>query len=568
VIGYAGFSFIIPGTLQNILGSRRLLIVHSESFIQELNMIRVVITYLFILTISMTVMAVNRIVAKTGGDFSTIMAGLNAANAGDTVFVKAGTYSEIIKWPKSGSSSAGYIVLKAFGDGPAIISGASLTAAQNTAELILVDAKSYIAIIGMEIGNYTTAAGNIFLKGIQVQGASQHILIKQCKVHDITTTNTTTNAGANAIGIFGSNGTTSITDIAIDSCEVYNNLTGYSEAVSIDGNVDGFRITRNYVHDNNNIGILIAGYYGESPNPATDQARHGIVSDNRVERCSSCNNPSYQGDCSADGIYSDGGGKSVFERNIISECDIGFEAGAELAAAIDDSMIVRDNLIMKCNTGGMFIGGYATARGWTIYCRVENNTFYMNDVNNTGSGEFLIQKSHDNIIRNNIFYTTSQKAAVSVAFNASYCYSNTVDNNLFYSASGSSGIDGISLDTHAKTGDPLFVNASSNDFHLQSGSAAKDACAATYAPAIGELDLGGSARLFGSAVDIGAYEYGSSATRFTLTKSGFWMRDRIMPRLVINASIHAMPRVYITGKSNTFLLPNGRTALKTKTNAQ
>ena len=498
-------------------------------------------------------------VAKSGGDYTTIMAGLNAAGPGDTVFVKAGTYGEFVKWPKSGTLSGGYIVLKAFGDGAAKIDGTGLTVTENDAELLIIDGKSYVAVIGMEICNATTASGSIFLKGIQVQGASQHVLIKKCMVHDITTTNTTTDAGANAIGVFGTNGTTSITDLLIDSCEVYNNKTGFSETVSIDGNVDGFRVSGCHVHDNNNIGILIAGYYGESPNAATDQARHGVVCDNLVERCSSCDNPSYAGDCSADGIYSDGGGKSVFERNIVSGCDIGIEAGAELSGAVDDSMVVRDNLIYNCKTGGMFIGGYETGLGWTIYCSAENNTFYMNDAGNSGSGEFLVQKSHDNIIRNNIFYTTSQKLAISNAFNSTYCYNNMIDNDLFYSVSGGTGIDGVSLDAHAKTGDPLFVNAGT-DFHLKTGSPAIDGCNVNYAPAQGEFDLDGNARKIGNAVDIGAYEYGASTAQFSPSIRYNTSFRKNTPRLAISMQSSGTPHVLVVNGTQGLFLPDGRKA--------
>jgi hypothetical protein len=499
------------------------------------------------------------IVAKSGGDYATITAGLTAANPGDTVFVKAGTYSEFVKWPKSGTSGGGYIVLMAFGDGPAKIDGTALTATQNDAELLIIDSKSHVAIIGMEICNFTTASGTVFLKGIQVQGASAHVQIKKCVVHHITTTNTTTNAGANAIGVFGTNGSASITDLLIDSCEVHDNKTGYSEAVSIDGNVDGFRVSHCSVHDNNNIGILIAGFYGESPNAATDQARHGVICDNQVVRCSSCDNPSYAGDCSADGIYSDGGGKSIFERNIISGCDIGIEAGAELATAVDDSMIVRDNLIYNCKTGGMFIGGYATGLGWTIHCRVENNTFYMNDANGSGSGEFLIQKSHDNIIRNNIFYTSSQKQAIGNAFNSTYCYSNTIDHNLFYSMAGGTGINGINLDAHAKTVDPLFVNTGT-DFHCKTGSPAIDACDLNYLPAQGELDLDGNPRKIGRAVDIGAYESTTSSIQISPALHTIGVVKNT-PRLVISLQSPGASHVFVYKGAKELFLPDGRRVL-------
>lgn len=513
-------------------------------------------TLIFISTLFITSSAGLINISKSGGDYSTITAGLNTAKPGDTVLVNHGTYSEFVKWPAGGSSGGGYIVLKASGDGPVKLDGTGLTATQNNSELMFINDKNYIVIDGIEICNFTTADGNIFLKGLQVEGASGHIKIKNCKIYNITTTNNTTDAAANAVGIFGTNGTTSISDLLIDSCEVYNNKTGYSESISIDGNVDNFKVSHCHVHDNNNIGILIAGYYGECPNAAFDQARHGVISDNLVERCTSCNNPSYSGDCSADGIYSDGGGKSVIERNIISECDIGIEAGAELKGAIDDSMILRDNLIINCNTGGAFIGGYDTGLGWTIHCSFENNTLYMNDRNGTGSGEFLIQKSHDNIIRNNIFYTSSQKTALSNAFNSTYCYNNNFDNNLFYSSSGKDGIDGVSLDKHAVTADPLFANVGT-DFHLKSGSPAIDACGIGFTASEGELDLDGNQRKNGGAVDIGAYEYGSEKICYLPDHhNGIGKKNS---SLVILVKSENMPnKAYVVTSSGKLLMINGK----------
>jgi hypothetical protein len=477
--------------------------------------------------------SINRIVAKSGGDYTSINAGLSAANAGDTVLVKAGTYMEIINWSKNGSASK-YIVLKAFGNGPAIIAGG--TATQSNEALVTISSKNYAAIIGMEIGPYSTSSEDVFVKGIQIEGTSQHILIRKCKVHDIRTTSTSTNAAANAIGVFGRNATVPITEIIIDSCEIYNNWTGCSESVSIDGNVDGFIISHNHVHDNNNIGILISGYYGECANcGASDQSRHGLICDNLVERCTSCSNPAYEGDCAADGIYSDGGGKSIIERNIVSGCDIGIEAGAELAGAVDDSMIIRDNLICHCTIGGIFIGGYETGRGWTAYCQIINNTLYQNDTQKTGGGEILIQKAHDNLIKNNIIYTNTQKQAIANGFNSTYCYNNTINNNLFFSQSGSENIDGASLDAHARLGDPRFVNAGSSDFHILSGSTAIDACDQSMIPASGEHDLDGNARKIGASIDIGAFEYGAGSSKIRQMHSMQKMSHSAKARRVIDA---------------------------------
>ena len=51
--------------------------------------------------------------SPAGGNFTTIQAGLNAANAGDTVLVKPGIYNEAVSFPQSGTLLNGYITLLA-----------------------------------------------------------------------------------------------------------------------------------------------------------------------------------------------------------------------------------------------------------------------------------------------------------------------------------------------------------------------------------------------------------------------------------------------------------------------
>ena len=61
----------------------------------------------------------NIIVAPSGGDFSTVAAGVGAARPGDTVTVRAGTYNEAVSFGLSGSAAAGFITLQ--GDPGAIL---------------------------------------------------------------------------------------------------------------------------------------------------------------------------------------------------------------------------------------------------------------------------------------------------------------------------------------------------------------------------------------------------------------------------------------------------------------
>lgn len=110
----------------------------------------------------------------------------------------------------------------------------------------------------------------------------------------------------------------------------YNCKLGQSEALVLNGNVDGFKVTNNTVHDNDNIGIDFIGYEGTAP--ANDNARNGICTGNRVYNISSKNNP-HMLEMSAGGIYVDGGFNILIDSNIVKNADIGIEVATEQGSA-------------------------------------------------------------------------------------------------------------------------------------------------------------------------------------------------------------------------------------------
>src|SRR5216110_1883872 len=88
----------------------------------------------------------NFIVASSGGDFATVAAGVGAAQAGDTVTVRAGTYNEAVTFGRSGSAAA-FITLQ--GQPGAILDGTG-----KSGQGIIISSKHHIRVNGMTVQNF------------------------------------------------------------------------------------------------------------------------------------------------------------------------------------------------------------------------------------------------------------------------------------------------------------------------------------------------------------------------------------------------------------------------------
>jgi hypothetical protein len=447
----------------------------------------------------------------------------NHVRAGDTVKVLGGVYNETVNIPASGSAATGYITLQNYSGQAAILDGTGLTIPGGQYGMVNIASQSYVIVKGFEVRNYTSTSKSHVPVGIYISGAGSHLQLLNNRVHDIVTT--ATGCGANALGvaIYGSQAPASLNHLTISGNELDHLKTGCSESMSLNGNVDTFTVTNNLIHDNNNIGIDMIGFEGTSPDPAYDQARNGTVSQNTVYNISSNGNPSYPKNCwCSDGIYVDGGTNVIVERNLIHHVDLGIEIASEHKNKTASFVTARNNLIYFGNSAGVSIGGYAAGVGGTDHVTIVNNTLYKNDGKNTGSGEFQIQfHSTNNVFKNNIVYSGSQGYMVN-NYTKSTPNPAALDYNLYYSTANAgsttwlwvgktySGFTayqtGSTQDSHSTYADPLFVNGTSPDLHVQAASRAVNAGINLGAGVVGAVDYAGNPRVQGSNIDMGAYE--------------------------------------------------------------
>jgi len=395
-------------------------------------------------------------VAPTGSDsnpgtesqpWQTIQKAADTLVAGDTVYIRAGTYEEQVIPVNSGSAN-NYITYASYPGETVMIDGNSITLPKYETGLFVVEDINYIKVSGLGIVN---AGPNDNNAGIYVDNA-HHVIIEN---------NYTYNTASSGIGVWdGSN-------IIIDGNEVRLACNdGEQEDITVSG-TDTFEIKNNHVHEggpgtNGGEGITVKG-----------GATNGKIYKNHVHDLT-------RGERTC--IYIDAWGTTA-TSNIEIYQNVLHNSGAGISLASEDGGLVRNikiynNIVYDNQTNGLEIGDWGRL---LIRVRpVESITFTNNTVYNNGSsgwgGGFYNENPDvkDIVVRNNIF---SQNPTFQIVNDTKV--SLTVDHNL---------IDGTQVYTSAISGtdtvvgDPLFVNASGADFHLQANSPAIDNGSAAGAP--------------------------------------------------------------------------------------
>jgi len=407
----------------------------------------------------------------------TIQKAANTLIAGDTVFVKAGTYNERVIVQNSGTLNNN-IVFSNFQDDIVIIDGNGISWGASWNGLFDLSYKNYITVIGFRIIN--ADYGGIWAD------SSAFIDIKN---------NYTYNTFSCGIGIWNSN------NIVIDSNEVELACNdGEQECISI-ANSSFCEVLKNNVHDN---GSGIEGGEGID----VKQGSHDVnIYKNNVHHLNA-----------RLGIYADAWDTLTYNINIyqntVHHCkETGIAVASEAGGTIKDVNIFN-NVLYYNKYGGIELGSWSDI-GFTGIKPLENiniinNTCYKNGEFDSGWGYGIVVDNPDAvniIIRNNLCSENSAQLSIQQV-GANW----TVDHNLLF---GENDASGTLYGSDSIVANPLFLDESIYDFHLTENSPAINNGNSLDAPT---TDFDGNARPNNNGFDIGAFEYTESSYVETYTK--------------------------------------------------
>ena len=430
--------------------------------------------------------------------WKTIQKAFNSAPPGSTVYIRAGIYKERLVLNVSGSQGAGFTTFASYQSDTVILDGTGITASP----LIDITNKRYVRIQGIRIRNYIHDSG----RALGISGGSDHIEIRRNKFTNIKIASGTTSSVIKRnlhvwnlpIRVSGNDPVRPNDRIIIDGNEISDCEEGWGETLTVAGNSTNWEITNNRIFDCQK-GIDAAGHFNDSSDPATDQARNGVIRGNEIRNIGL-----------GVGVYVDGARDVVIERNTISGIreSWGIVVSCERAGKNASGIIVRNNVVYD-NLGGISVGGWIPTYGRVVDSQIFNNT-----VVNNKTGLSLTLASRIAFMHNIV--VGSATALTNLPGNEDNNYFNY---NLYHPTSGfvanwrasryrslEAFREATGQDTHSLTVDPSFQDAAAFNFHLTATSPAADRGDPSFVPAHSELDIDGEMRVARGRVDMGADE--------------------------------------------------------------
>ena len=479
-------------------------------------------------------------VSPTGSDsntgtlaapWKTIQHGVSKLAAGDTLYVRAGTYSESVSITASGTSSAPITISSYPGETAVLNGGSSIALKANggigywkVLNLTIQSTNRYTVQIGFwgtAENTYWVIKNNHIYGSLVIKGGYNDIESNDVSGIYPDGTNYGSYSGQNS-------GDAGLMDIDGSHNDIFrsNNVHDFL-------NYDGRGIwTQGYTHDNlieSNTVTNIVNTGGISQSIDLDGA--GSIEWNQTVRGNTVVGNNYVG-IQLENVFN-----SVLENNVIQNTgsagiidinygsDVGCPAVGTKGNPYGDSNgngtckdeitnnIIRQNLITTTGNWGWGYGGIVNWGAEGV--KVLSNTLYS--ASTSGNASINYQDStyyageviQDNIVASGNGPVICSQAGLGVftADDHNLLY-NAKSTNIYATGSGCTGSNTLgSYQSAAGKGigslqaNPVFV--STNDFHLTSGSPAID-----YALNIGLVsDLDGNVRPLGAGFDMGAYEF-------------------------------------------------------------
>ncbi len=431
--------------------------------------------------------------------FCSFDTALGRLQAGDTLIIKAGTYAERLLVNNlsgtanapiviRGESRAGVILDGGCPDFPCSINdvdrnewGELLSEWATVEGMVNIQDSTFITLRDLTVQNVIAAGVNVLrgssivVDNIVTDGTGNNGLLLE-QTSNLTVTNN--DVGRAQLGFRDDQG---------------NARGGIHEALSVVA-VSEFLVAHNYVHDTLKEGINVK-----------ESSTNGEVHHNFVERACAVgiyideahNVLLYRNEIRRSGYLTDGGQEKLCSTHPVFGPEFGQFYGAGILLAVGDlgqksqgqlsNIRVYQNVVWDPHGDGLQfwdeLRQSGTGQGQMTGNRVYNNVFY-----NARLAGIRLDDAIDTTVFNNIIALNDEEGIVGNAIANS-----AISHNLFqfrHDWHEPVGTDNV-------IGDPLFVDPSNDDFHLQGGSPAID----------NGLEMG--LPYAGTAPDIGAYEFGA-----------------------------------------------------------
>jgi hypothetical protein len=278
--------------------------------------------------------------------WQTIQHAADTLVAGDTVYIRAGTYYERVV-PQSSGNSGNLIKYAAYPGEAVTIDGTGVTVPEYGGLFELIG-KNYVQVSGLRVIHSS-------YYGIVTENSS-YVTIDHSYTYDTY---------SSGISSWGSN------HIIVDSNEVVGACTGpWQEHISI-SNTDTFEVRYNHVHD------VMPGTQGKEGISVKDASSHGKVYGNQVDNINHV--------C----IYVDAEAGHLFDvevyQNIVHDIPAdGFALAAE-AGGLLESIRLYNNIAYH-NLVGLWLSDCCTATHPFTDVIIINNTFAYNGRDSWGGG--------------------------------------------------------------------------------------------------------------------------------------------------------------------------------------